>query len=94
MNKFLRVLGKGLIFAAWVTVMVVACINLPPKFIAMRRLEERRNDYKRKIDYVKADIESLKVKQQRFSSDPDFVEYVARENKRIRSNEILFVQEE
>lgn len=74
--------------------MAVAVFNLPPKFVAMQRLEERRNDYKRKIDYVKAEIESLKVKQQRFGSDPDFVEYIARQNKRIRSNEILFVQEE
>ena len=37
---------------------------------------------------------SLKSRQQRFKTDPDFVEVVARQSKRIRPNEILFVFED
>jgi hypothetical protein len=33
------------------------------------------------------------LRQQRFSTDPEFVELIARQNKRIRPNEIIFVTE-
>jgi hypothetical protein len=59
----------------------------------MRSLEAQRNEIKRKIDYKEKEIETLKLRQQRFSTDPEFVELIARQNKRIRANELIFVTE-
>lgn len=66
---------------------------LPPKLQDMRSLEAQRNEIKRKIDYKEKEIETLKLRQQRFSTDPEFVELIARQNKRIRANELIFVTE-
>lgn len=59
----------------------------------MKHLEQQRNEIKRKIAYKEKEIETLKLRQQRFSSDSEFVELIARQNKRIRPNEIIFVTE-
>jgi hypothetical protein len=59
----------------------------------MKHLEQERNEIKRKIVYKEKEIEMLKLRQQRFSTDSEFVELIARQNKRIRPNEIIFVTE-
>jgi len=59
----------------------------------MHNLEMQRNEMKRKIAYKEKEIETLKLRQQRFSTDPEFVELIARQNKRIRANELIFVVE-
>jgi hypothetical protein len=59
----------------------------------MQNLEMQRNEMKRKIAYKEKEIENLKLRQQRFSTDPEFVELIARQNKRIRANELIFVVE-
>ena len=59
----------------------------------MQNLEMQRNEMKRKIAYKEKEIETLKLRQQRFSTDPEFVELIARQNKRIRANELIFVVE-
>jgi hypothetical protein len=66
---------------------------LPPKIQNMQNLEMQRNEMKRKIAYKEKEIENLKLRQQRFSTDPEFVELIARQNKRIRANELIFVVE-
>jgi len=65
-----------------------------PKYTQWHALEKRRDVLSREIALKEAEIRSLKSRQQRFKTDPDFVEVVARQSKRIRPNEILFVFEE
>ena len=57
----------------------------------MHHMEQQRNELMRKIEHKTREIEALKTKQHRFASDPEFVEYVARQNKRVRPNELVFV---
>ena len=45
----------------------------------------------RRIDFKGHEIKVLKDKQQRFKTDPEFVERVARMNRRVRPGELVFV---
>ena len=90
-NVLLKIITQTTLLAALVIVVAGGLLVLPPKINQMRRLERQRNEMLRKIEHKKHEIESLKIKQQRFANDPDFVEHIARENKRVRPNELLFV---
>ena len=72
-------------------VVAAALIILPPKVSQLRRLETQRNELLRKIDHKNSEIKLLKEKQQRFKADPEFVEFIARQNKRVRPGELVFV---
>jgi len=88
-----KIITKTAVLGAFTIVIVAGLFILPPKIQTMRCLETQRNEIKRKIAYKEKEIESLKLRQQRFSMDPEFVELIARQNKRIRANEIIFVPE-
>jgi hypothetical protein len=88
-----KIITKTAIVAAFGIVIAGGLFILPPKIQDMRSLEAQRNELKRKIDYKDKEIETLKLRQQRFSTDPEFVELIARQNKRIRANELIFVTE-
>jgi Tfp pilus assembly protein PilO len=88
-----KIITKTAIVAAFAIVVAGGLFILPPKIQDMRSLEAQRNEIKRKIDYKEKEIETLKLRQQRFSTDPEFVELIARQNKRIRANELIFVTE-
>jgi Tfp pilus assembly protein PilO len=88
-----KIITKTAIVAAFAIVVAGGLFILPPKLQDMRSLEAQRNEIKRKIDYKEKEIETLKLRQQRFSTDPEFVELIARQNKRIRANELIFVTE-
>jgi Tfp pilus assembly protein PilO len=88
-----KIITKTAIVAAFGIVVAGGLFILPPKIQDMRNLEAQRNEIKRKIDYKEKEIETLKLRQQRFSTDPEFVELIARQNKRIRANELIFVTE-
>lgn len=93
MEALFKIITKTAIVAAFAIVVAGGLFILPPKLQDMRSLEAQRNEIKRKIDYKEKEIETLKLRQQRFSTDPEFVELIARQNKRIRANELIFVTE-
>ena len=64
---------------------------LVPKYRQMTMLSQQRDELMRKIDDKKNEIETLKAQQRRFENDGDFVEFIARQHKRIRNNEFLFI---
>lgn len=91
MNAFLKIITQATLLLALVIVVAGGIVILHPKIAQMNRLEKQRNELMRKIEHKNREIEVLKNKQQRFSSDPEFVEYVARQNKRVKPNELVFV---
>lgn len=93
MEALFKIITKTAIFAAFAIVIAGGLFILPPKIQTMNNLEAQRNEIKRKIAYKEKEIETLKLRQQRFSMDPEFVELIARQNKRIRANELIFVSE-
>lgn len=93
MEALVKIITKTALLAAFAIVIAGGIFIFPPKFQSMKHLEQERNEIKRKIVYKEKEIEMLKLRQQRFSTDSEFVELIARQNKRIRPNEIIFVTE-
>ncbi len=93
MNPFLNKIFTLTMTSLLVLLTVGGLYLVLPKFAQMRQLERQRDDLKRKIEYKSHEVESLKIKQQRFAYDPDFVEFIARQTKRVKRNEVLFLYE-
>jgi len=90
-NLILKIITQMTLVTAIVSVVAGGLFLVPPKIAQMHRLELQRNELMRKIEHKNREIEVLKTKQHRFASDPEFVEYIAHQNKRVRPNELVFV---
>jgi len=90
-NLLLKIITQTTLVTALVCVVAGGLFIVPPKISEMHRLEQQRNELMRKIEHKNREIEVLKTKQHRFASDPEFVEYIAHQNKRVRPNELVFV---
>lgn len=53
-------------------------------------LKDKEADLNEKIAAKKAEIEKLIENQRRFKADPDFVESIARRNRRVFPGELVF----
>ena len=94
MNLLLKIITQTTLVTALVCVVAGGLFIVPPKISQMHRLEQQRDELMRKIEHKNREIEVLKTKQHRFASDPEFVEYIAHQNKRVRPNELVFVFDE
>ncbi|HNX33009.1 MAG TPA: septum formation initiator family protein [Kiritimatiellia bacterium] len=91
MNVLLTIITRTTLIIAFLLVLTAGVVTIPPKLSQMRGLERERNDLLRRIDHKKNEIKVLKEKQQRFKTDPEFVEHIARQNKRVCPGELVFV---
>ncbi|MEI7899301.1 MAG: septum formation initiator family protein [bacterium] len=91
MNVLLTIITRITVITALVFVVAAGLFLLPPKISQMSHLEHQRNELLRKIDHKNNEIKLLKEKQQRFKADPEFVEHIARQNKRVRPGELVFI---
>ena len=91
--SFGKIVFCALISFVFLTIGGGAVYFLPPKFTQLAKLESKRNELMLDIDQRKTETEALKVMQKRFEKDADFVEFVARQNRRIRDNELLFIRD-
>lgn len=91
MSLLLKIITQTTLVTALICVVAGGLFLVPPKVSQMRKLESQRNEMMRKIEHKTHEIEQFKNKQHRFASDPEFVEYVARQNKRVRPNELVFI---
>ena len=87
-----KYVGNTLYYGGLAAIAVGFLYVFTPKFQQKARLETQRNEIMRKIDYKKSEIEALKLKQKRFDLEGEFVELIARQHRRIRNNEFLFVR--
>lgn len=66
-----------------------------PKYRQTRDLETEKNRILAEIEQKRAQIKELKAKQQRFKSDPEFIEMYARKKfNRVFPGELVFVFED
>ena len=65
-----------------------------PKFSTLRKMQEDKNELKKENQRLETEITNLRTKQERFTSDPSFVERTAKEMNMIRTNEIVFIFED
>ena len=79
---------------AWIVVVVacvigVVCVFIP-KAHSYRELQKRKVDLEENNARMEARARQLEMNQQRFRSDPDFVERIAREQGRAKPGETIF----
>ena len=90
-NKLFLKIGHIFFFLAFVGIVVAGTREVYPRFQQAQRLNEKRDGILHRIEDKKREIADLKSRQQRFNSDRAFVESLARKNRCVRPNEILFV---
>ncbi len=91
MAEFLRIFCKTTCVTAVALALVGAFLFFLPKYQELKSRETRCAEMQRRIDARQQEIKDIRVRQQRLQTDPAFAEQVARQNRRIRPNEIVFV---
>lgn len=91
-NLFDR-LFQGLFVVVFAAIVATGLVITLPKYRQAAGLEETCADLQRRIDLKKAEIAAVKEKQVRFRTDREFVEGLARENRRAFPGELVFTFE-
>jgi len=93
MANIVRVLCRATCILAVVLGVIGAVLLFLPKYREMRYSEAQCRVLRENIEAKQQEIKDIRQQQQRLQTDPSFVEHIARENRRIRPNEIVFVYE-
>ena len=64
-----------------------------PAYLRGRSLKVRDAQLAAEIEEKKAQIEAIREKQRRFNTDREFVESLARQNRRVFPGELVFIFE-
>ena len=91
MNTIIAKLLKCFYFAAIVSVVFLGYVIIQPRYSKMKGLNEEKARILQRIEDKKAEIAALRDKQRRFNTDKDFVEALARQNRRLFPGELVFV---
>jgi len=65
-----------------------------PEYCQGQALKKKEMDLQSQIEAKKAEIAHLAECQRRFQRDPDFVEAIARQNRRVYPGELIFIFED
>ncbi len=90
-NVLLTIITRTTLIVALILVFTAGGVAIVPKYYEMKGLDQQRNELMRRVDYKNHQLKLLKDKQQRFKTDPEYVERVARMNRRVREGELVFV---
>lgn len=77
-----------------VLIVVVGLVLMYPDYQRSEALKRQNAELQETIDRKKREIEQLKENQQRFRTDADFVEMIARQNRRVFPGELVFTFDE
>jgi len=81
---------QGFFVAVFVAIVATGLMITLPKYRRAAGLEKTCADLQHRIDLKKREIASVKEMQVRFRTDREFVEGLARENRRAFPGEIVF----
>jgi len=90
---------KGRIFRFF-TLLILVVIVVGGSFLSYpqwrrsQALKRQEAELRGLIEEKKREISKLKENQRRFRSDPDFVEAIARRNRRVFPGELVFIFED
>ena len=68
-------------------------VMMYPNYRRAESLKRQNAELQQTIDRKKREIEGLRENQRRFRTDPDFVEMIARQNRRVFPGELVFTFE-
>ena len=82
-------------FTGFVLLLIVigGLVMMYPNYRRAESLKRQNAELQETIDRKKREIASLIEKQRRFRTDPDFVEMIARQNRRVFPGELVFTFE-
>jgi cell division protein FtsB len=89
MNAWEFVYKVAWVFAAILCAVWVVCMFIP-KIKLIGDLQTKKADLQEQVGRMESNVKDLKDKQERFATDPAFVEKTARENGMVKTNELLF----
>jgi len=84
-------------FVKWFTMVLVVAIFVGgllfawPTYLRSKSLQKQDAELARRIEEKRAEIAKLVECQKRFHNDRDFVESIARQNRRVFPGELVFV---
>jgi cell division protein FtsB len=84
----------------WSTLILVAIVFVGgllvtwPNYRRGQSLKEQEAELMERIEGKRREIAKLIDNQRRFRTDPDFVEHIARQNRRVFPGELVFVFKE
>lgn len=84
---------KGSFFVIFGAIVVTGLMITLPKYRQAAGLEQTKADLERRINLKNEEIAAVREKQNRFRTDREFVEGLARENRRAFPGELVFVFE-
>ena len=93
MNNMVDKLFQGLFFVAFAAIVATGLMITVPKYRQAADLERAKASLQRRIDLKNQEIAAIRDKQHRFRTDREFVEGLARENRRVFPGEIVFLFE-
>ena len=89
-NNLIDKFFQGLFVAVFVAIVATGLMITLPKYRQAKGLDKACADLQHCIDLKKKEIAAVKDKQVRFKTDREFVEGLARENRRAFPGEIVF----
>ena len=91
MEKLLDRLFLFLFIAGFCAIGAWGAMRVLPKVQRMKGLEQERDRILQRIEDKKKEIASIRDKQRKFTSDREFVEMIARENRLLSPGELVFI---
>lgn len=91
MNTLLHKFLQTLFFLGFVGIVVAGVMVSYPKYRQVGGLADERERILRRIEEKTREIAEIKAKQQRFNTDREFVETLARRNRRVFPGELVFI---
>ena len=89
-NRLMRVVTASL----FVIVAVGGLIMVYPTYRRTQALRRHESEMQNRIEAKKREIAALIDNQRRFRTDADFVESIARQNRRVFPGELVFIFED
>lgn len=90
MNNLIDKLVQGLFVVAFAVIVATGLMITLPKYRQAKGLEKACAELQHRIELKKREIAEVKDKQLRFRTDREFVEGLARENRRAFPGELVF----
>lgn len=87
-------------FAKWfariviLAIIVVGLVMVWPAYLRGEALKRQKSELEGRIDRRQQDVAKVIEFQHRFRSDADFVEHIARQNRRVFPGELVFIFED
>ena len=93
MNDLKEKVLKTLTGCILLLIVIGGLVMMYPNYRRAESLKRQNAELQQTIDRKKKDIAELVEHQRRFRTDPDFVELIARQNRRVFPGELVFTFE-